>query len=84
MHFHHPVLIEFAEYRDLILKLKEEQGSFRELVDQYHAVDRRICRIERALEVAPEPEIEMLKKRRLWLKDQLFHELHLATAAQPA
>jgi uncharacterized protein len=84
MHFHHPVLIEFAEHRDLILKLKDEQPEFRDLVDQYHAVDRRICRIERGIEAASDAEIETFKKRRLWLKDQLYHELHLATAGQPA
>lgn len=81
MHLHHPLLLEFAEHRDLILKLKEEREEFRTLVDHYHAVDRRICRIERELEPATIEETETLKKRRLWLKDQLYHELRLATAA---
>ena len=81
MHFHHPLLLEFAEHRELILKLKEEREEFRHLMDEYHAIDRRICRIEREFETATDQETESLKKRRLWLKDQLYHELRLATSA---
>ena len=83
MDFHHPLLLEFAEHRDLILKLKDEQEHFRAMVDEYHAIDRRICRIERELETATDQETETLKKRRLWLKDQLYHEL-LAALSQAA
>ena len=81
MHFHHPLLIEFAEYRDLILKLKDEDESFRSKFDEYHALDRRICRIERELEMATDQEAETLKKRRLLLKDMLYHDLLAATTA---
>jgi uncharacterized protein YdcH (DUF465 family) len=80
MDFHHPLLLEFAEYRDLILKLKDEREDFRGMVDEYHAIDRRICRIERELETATDQETETLKKRRLWLKDRLYHELLTATS----
>jgi len=84
MHFHHPLLLELPEHRELILKLREEREDFRHLVDEYHAVDRQICLIERGLESATDQETESLKKRRLWLKDQLQHQLHLATTGAAA
>ena len=81
MHLHHPLLVEFAEYRDVIRKLKEERTDFRELAEEYHAIDRRVCRIERAFEPATDLETETLKKKRLWLKDLLFHEILKAATA---
>lgn len=81
MHFHHPLLVEFSEHRDLILKLKDEDESFRSKVDEYHSLDRRICRIERELETATDQELETLKKRRLLLKDLVYHDLLAATEA---
>ena len=82
MHFHHPLLIDFAEHRDLILRLKVERDDFRQMADEYHQIDRRVCRIERELEAATDQETEALKMRRLWLKDHLYHEI--LKAAQPA
>ena len=75
MHFHHPLLIEFAQYRDVILRLKEEREDFRRMADEYHAIDRHVCRIERELEPATDQEIEELKFKRLRLKDKLYHEI---------
>lgn len=83
MHLHHPLLLEFAEHRDLICKLREERDDFRQMVNEYHAVDRKVCMIEREYEPATDQEMETLKKKRLWLKDQLYHEL-LKAGAQPA
>jgi uncharacterized protein YdcH (DUF465 family) len=82
MHLHHPLLVEFAQHSELIRKLREENVAFRQLAEQYHAIDRRVCRIERAFEVATDQETETLKKARLHLKDQLYHEI--LKAAQPA
>lgn len=78
MDFHHPLLIEFAEHRDLVLRLKDEREDFRRKFDEYHVIDRTICRVERGFEKAPVEEIERLKKRRLWLKDQIFGEVRAA------
>jgi uncharacterized protein YdcH (DUF465 family) len=78
MDFHHPLLVEFAEYRDLILQLKSEREDFCRVFDEYHAIDRRICRVERGFEIAPLEELETLKKRRLWLKDQIYSEIRSA------
>jgi hypothetical protein len=78
MDLHHPLLIELAEHRDLVLRLKDHREDFRHRFDEYHVIDRRICRVERGFEKAPIEEIEQLKKRRLWLKDQIFSEVRAA------
>lgn len=78
MHFHHPLLIDFAQYRDVILRLKEEREDFRKLAEEYHQVDRHICRIEREFEQASDQQIEELKFTRLRLKDKLYHEILMA------
>jgi uncharacterized protein YdcH (DUF465 family) len=83
MHFHHPLLVEFAQHSEVIRKLRDERQEFRHLADQYRAIDRRVCRIERAIETATDQETETLKKERLWLKDQIYREI-LKAAAQPA
>ncbi len=82
MHFHHPLLVEFAQHRDIICRLREVRQDFRSMADEYHAIDRRVCRIERAFEPASDEETEALKKKRLWLKDQLYRQI--LKAAQPA
>lgn len=81
MHLHHPLLIEFARYREIIRKLTVERTDFRELSDEYHAIDRQVCRIERAFEPATDLETETLKKKRAWLKDLLYHEILKASGA---
>jgi uncharacterized protein len=81
MQLHHPLLIEFATHREVIRKLKEERTDFRQLADEYHAIDRKVCRIERAFEPASDVETEALKKKRVFLKDLLYHEILKAAAA---
>jgi hypothetical protein len=82
MHLHHPLLIEFAKYREVIRRLKDERTDFRELAEEYHAIDRQVCRIGRAFAPATDLETETLKKKRVWLKDLLYHEILKATAAR--
>jgi uncharacterized protein len=81
MQLHHPLLIEFAAHREVIRKLNEERTDFRELASEYHAIDRQVCRIERAFEPASDVETETLKKKRVFLKDLLYHEILKASAA---
>ena len=81
MQLHHPLLIEFSEHRDVILRLREERDDFRQMAEEYHEIDRRVCRIERMLETASEAETETLKKKRVRLKDQLYLEIRRASQA---
>jgi uncharacterized protein YdcH (DUF465 family) len=79
MELHHPLLTEFPEHREIILKLKSEHGQFRRMFEEYHRHDDRICRIEEDVERASDEELEDLKMKRVALKDSLFHALWVHT-----
>ncbi len=77
---HHNLVHEFPEFREQIHELKVSDGHFARLFDEYHRLDRRIRRIEQQVEAVPEEYAESLKKRRLWLKDELYRMLRQAAA----
>lgn len=62
----------FPEYRDLITQLKTTDAHFTRLFDEHNAVDQQIQNMESRLEIATSDEIEVLKKEKLQLKDQLY------------
>ena len=71
----------FPEYRDLITQLKTSDAHFTRLFDQHNAVDQQILNMESRTEPATSDEIEVLKKEKLQLKDQLFAILKKAETA---
>ena len=81
MDLHHPILREFSEYRELIKRLKASSDQFRKFFEEYHSLDESIYRVEEEIEFATDQELEDLKKRRAWLKDQIYHAI---VAASPA
>jgi uncharacterized protein YdcH (DUF465 family) len=62
----------FPEYRDLISQLKTTDHHFSRLFDQHNALDQQIKNMESRIEAASPEEIEVLKKEKLQLKDQLY------------
>ena len=62
----------FPEYRDLITQLKTSDAHFTRLFDEHNAVDQQILNMESRIEPATSEEIEVLKKEKLQLKDQLY------------
>ncbi|MDR4509969.1 MAG: YdcH family protein [Candidatus Brocadiaceae bacterium] len=72
---HHDLIHEFPEYRDEIHKLKMDNAHFKNLFDEYHKLDREVYRVEYDIEPRTDAAMEELKKRRLALKDELFHIL---------
>jgi uncharacterized protein YdcH (DUF465 family) len=75
MDLHHPLLKEFPEHREFILWLKVSDEKFRHMFDEYHQVDDSICRIEEYVDFATDQEIDELKMKRAWLKDQMYRQL---------
>lgn len=61
----------FKRDRDLITRLKQEDGHFARLADDYHEVNRQVHRIEAETEAASDERTEHLKKERLVLLDEL-------------
>ena len=62
----------FPEYRDLITQLKTTDAHFTRLFDEHNDVDQQILNMESRIEPATSEEIEVLKKEKLQLKDQLY------------
>ena len=64
----------FPEYRDLISQLKTKDRHFFHLFDKHNALDQKIKNMEARIESGSHEEIEVLKKEKLLIKDQL-HEI---------
>ena len=71
----------FPEYRDLITQLKTTDAHFTRLFDEHNAVDQQILNMESRIEPATAEEIEVLKKEKLQLKDQIYVILKKTEAA---
>lgn len=62
----------FPEHRELITELKTTDRHFLNLFDRHNELDQRIKNIEMHLEHRTHEEIEVLKKEKLRLKDQIY------------
>ena len=62
----------FPEYRDLITKLKHTDHHFTRLFDKHNELDQKIITMEAHISPGSHDEIEILKKEKLLLKDQLY------------
>ncbi len=71
----------FPEYRDLITQLKTSDQHFVHLFDRHNELDQRIKNMEAHIVGGTHEEIEVLKKEKLVLKDQLYTVLRKAAAA---
>ncbi|MDO4697733.1 MAG: YdcH family protein [Pasteurellaceae bacterium] len=69
----------FPEFRDLISKLKTEDAHFARLFDKHNELDQRIKNMEANIELATPTEVEVLKKEKLHLKDELYSILKKAS-----
>ena len=65
----------FPEYRDLISQLKTTDHHFMRLFDKHNTLDQKIKNLETRIEKATDVEIEVLKKEKLHLKDEIFNLL---------
>jgi len=69
----------FPEYRELISKLKTSDRHFSHLFDKHNELDAKILRMESRKESATPEQIEVLKKEKLLLKDQIYAVLKKAS-----
>lgn len=74
----HDLIHEFPEYKEQIHQLKVSSTRFAELFDEYHQIEHEVRRIEEGVETTSDEYLEELKKKRLYLKDQLFQMLQTA------
>ena len=71
----------FPEFRDQITQLKTTDAHFVRLFDKHNELDQKIKNMESGLEAASHEQIELLKKEKLHLKDQLHTILRKASTA---
>ena len=71
----------FPEFRDLISQLKTSDHHFAQLFDKHNTLDQQIKNIETHLVPGTPAEVEVLKKEKLLLKDQLYVILRKASPA---
>lgn len=62
----------FPEYRDLIAQLKKTDHHFTGLLEQHNALDVKISNMVSHVEPGTHEEIEILKKEKLRIKDQIY------------
>lgn len=68
----HDLLHEFPESKEAIHELKMNNNHFARLFDQYHDKDHEVHRIETGAENTSDDYLEVQKRERLKLKDELF------------
>ena len=71
----------FPEYRDLITQLNHKDLHFTNLFERHNEIDQKIKNIEANIQQASDVEVEVLKKEKLHLKDQLYAILVKAAQA---
>ncbi len=62
----------FHEYRDLITELKTSDRYFQNLFEKHNTLDQKIKNMEAHMEPGTPDEIEVLKKKKLAIKDELY------------
>ena len=70
----------FPEFRELITELKHKDMHFTRLFDKHNALDQEITNMEKGTPPATAAEIEIKKKEKLALKDELYSVLQKAAA----
>lgn len=70
-HTPHELAEEFPQDDELIHRLKMNDAHFEKLVDEYHAVNRELHRMETEVEPVSSDTEKHVRERRVHLKDQI-------------
>jgi uncharacterized protein len=71
----------FPEYRSLISKLKQDNAHFSKVFEEHNEIDHEIIRLEQNPATSTTDDIDLLKKKKLKLKDELYVMLKQAEQA---
>ncbi|WP_421850203.1 YdcH family protein [Oricola sp.] len=80
-HVPHELAEEFPELVNQIHRLRETDGHFHRITDEYHEVNRAIHRAETKIEPCDDFRMEEMRKQRMQLKDEIYGIL---TRPEPA
>ncbi len=70
----------FPEYRDLMSQLKTKDARFERLFSKHNDLDQKIKNMEARITPSTAEQIEVLKKEKLALKDEIYQILRKASA----
>ena len=68
----HDLIHELPEHKERIHQLKMSDKHFAKLYEEYNELDHQILRMEEGFETPSDDVLEAMKKKRLYLKDQLL------------
>lgn len=68
----HQIAEEFPEHVGTIRQLRETDGHFRRIMEEYDAVNRGIHRAETDIEPADDLRMTDMRKERMRLKDEIY------------
>ena len=71
-HVPHELAEEFPEYVTRIHEMKLSDAHFRKLFEDYHEINREIHQAEAVGVNISDEHIEILRKKRLLLKDEVY------------
>ncbi len=71
-HVPHELAEEFPEYAAAIHRLRETDGHFHRIANEYHELNRAVHRAETDIEPTDDFHLEDMRKQRLRLKDEIF------------
>jgi uncharacterized protein YdcH (DUF465 family) len=75
----HDLAHEFPEFKEAIHELKVSNNHFKKLFDEYHELNKSIHRSEIREDLLSDNEEEILRKKRLVIKDEIYSMLQDAT-----
>lgn len=70
----------FPEHRELISELRQNNAHFAKIFDEHNALDHEIIRLEQNPVTSGLEDIEVLKKKKLHLKDEIYQMILKAKA----
>lgn len=70
----------FPEHRELISQLRQNNAHFAKVFEEHNELDHKIIRLEQDPVTSGLEDIEVLKKQKLKLKDELYQMILKAEA----
>lgn len=63
---------DFPEFADRIDAMRQDNSEFAKLADEYEEINQAVYKAEAEIEPTDDIHLEDLRKKRVWLKDQLY------------
>ncbi|MEL6919954.1 MAG: YdcH family protein [Pseudomonadota bacterium] len=71
-HTPHELAEEFPDHVEKMSQMKQDNAHFAKLFDEYHDINRAIHRAEIDIEPTDDFNMEIMRKKRMVLKDEIY------------